>query len=157
MSRSRLRSTGPMALAASLSVGAAAVAAPLAPLTPAAIFGFATPVVQAIILGLVLATLAAVAVCVMKLASGARLSGGSAFVSGLRVGGPLAGFLGAALGGLNMAIGLANVTAPVPMNVLARGAAEAMFLVVLGLLCGAVAVIAHWAIEARIDRAVLRG
>jgi hypothetical protein len=148
-----LRRTGFAAFALMAAAGAAAAE----PLTPALIFGHPTPVVQAIILGLVAATLAAIAVCVMKLASGSRLTGGSAFISGLRVGGPLAGFLGAAWGGLNMAIGLANVTQPVPMNILARGAAEAMFLIVLGLLCGAVAVICHWAVEARIDRAVLRG
>lgn len=135
----------------------AAGAAMAEPLTPAAIFGNATPVVKVIILGLVAATLAAVVVCVRKLISGQRLAGGSAFISGLRVGGPLAGFLGAAWGGLNMAIGLANVTQPVPVSVLAHGWAEAMFVIVLGLLCGAVAVICHWAIEARIDRAVLRG
>jgi hypothetical protein len=148
-----LRRTGFAAFAPMAAAGAAMAA----PLTPAAIIGNATPVVQAIILGLVAATLAAMTVCVMKLMSGPRLAGGSAFISGLRVGGPLAGFLGAAWGGLNMAIGLANVAAPVPMNILARGLAEAMFLIVLGLLSGAVAVICHWAIEARIDRAVLRG
>jgi len=157
MSRPTLRRAALLALAASpMLAGAAAAAAPEL-LTPARIFGNATPVVQAIIVGLAAATLAAVVVCARKLASGPRLSGGSAFISGLRVGGPLAGFLGAAWGGLNMAIGLANVSQTVPLNVLAHGWAEAMFLVVLGLLCGAVAVICHWAIEARIDRAVLRG
>lgn len=142
---------------AAFAVLAAAGAATAEPLTPAALFGNATPVVQFIILGLVALTLAAMIVCARKLTSGQRLAGGSAFVSGLRLGGPLAGFLGAAWGGLNMAIGLANLTRAVPVNVLARGWAEAMFLIVLGLLCGAVAVICHWAIEARIDRAVLRG
>ncbi|MNT87574.1 hypothetical protein D3C72_2280030 [compost metagenome] len=34
--------------------------------------------------------------------------------------------------------------------------AEASLLIVLGLLSGVVAVVAHWAVEARIDRAVLR-
>jgi hypothetical protein len=148
-----LRRTGSAAFALLAATGAAAAE----PLTPAAIFGHATPVVQAIILFLVAAMLAAIVVCALKLASGPRLAGGSAFVSGLRVGGPLAGFLGAAWGGLNMAVGLANVTQPVPVNLLARGWAEAMFLIVLGLLSGAVAVICHWAIEARIDRVVLKG
>lgn len=108
-----------------------------------------------IILGLIVATLAALLVCSLKLLSGTRLSGGSAFLSGLRLGGPLAGLLGAAYGGLNMSIGLANVHTP-PVSVLAHGAAEIMLLVVLGLLSGAVAVFTHWAVEARIDRAVLR-
>ncbi len=116
----------------------------------------ATPVVQLIILGLVAGTLAAIAICALKLSSGPRLSGGSAFLSGLRAGGPLAGLLGAAYGGLNMAIGLANVAGPVPLNILARGYAEVMLMVVLGLLAGAVAVIANWAVESRIDRTVLK-
>jgi biopolymer transport protein ExbB/TolQ len=152
-----LTKTARRAAVACFVVCTAAGAASAEPLTPAAIFGHASPFVQAIILGLVAATLAAIVVCIMKLASRSKLAGGSAFISGLRVGGPLAGFLGAAWGGLNMAIGLANLAEPVPVNVLAHGWAEAMFLIVLGLLCGAVAVICHWAIEARIDRAVLRG
>jgi biopolymer transport protein ExbB/TolQ len=40
--------------------------------------------------------------------------------------------------------------------VLAPGIAEAVLLVGLGVMAGAVAVIAHWALEARIDRAVLK-
>jgi hypothetical protein len=116
----------------------------------------ATPVVQIIILGLVAAIVAAIAICAVKLSTGPRLSGGSAYLSGLRLGGPLAGLLGAAYGGLNMTIGLANVVGPVPLNVLAHGFAEVMLMIVLGLLSGAVAVIANWAVESRIDRSVLK-
>ncbi len=43
-----------------------------------------------------------------------------------------------------------------PFGVLAPGLAEAATLAMLGLLTGVVAVIAHWAVESRIDRAVLR-
>ncbi len=127
-----------------------------APLNGVGVFENATAIVKLIIVGLVVSTLAAAIVCGMKLASGSRLSGGSAYLSGLRIGGPLAGFVGAAYGAMNMAIGLANVTAPVPVSVLAHGAAEVLMLIFLGLVSGSVAVIANWAVEARIDRAVLR-
>jgi hypothetical protein len=142
-----------LALAAVLASPAAALAMPL---TGVGVFQNATPIVKVIILGLVGATIAAVAVCGMKLASGPRLAGGSAYLSGLRLGGPLAGFVGAAYGALNMSIGLANAAAPVPSAILARGVAEVMMLVFLGLVAGSVAVIANWAVDARIDRAVLR-
>lgn len=138
-----------------VSALAAPPAALAAPLTPGVVFQNATHPVQAIMLGLIGATLAAVVVCLMKLRSPAGLSGGSAFLSGLRVGGPLAGFLGAALTILIMTFYLANSSAPASGAALAAGYAEAMAQVVLGLLAGAVAVIAKWAVDARIDRAVL--
>lgn len=125
-------------------------------ITPFSVFQDAAPAVKLIILALVATNLAAIAVCAGKVTAGARLAGGSAFLSGLRLGGPVLGFLGAAWGGLSMAIGLANARAPVPGFVLARGGAEIMSLIVLGLLTGGVAVIANWAVEARIDRAVLK-
>lgn len=153
MSLAALRRAGVLACAATAALAGSAAAEPL---TPVRLFANATFGVQAIILGLAGSILAAIAVCAVKLAQGPRLSGGSAYLSGLRVGGPLAGLLGATWSGLNMAIGLANVTYAVPVNVLARGAAEVLLLVGLGLLSGAVAVIANWAVEARIDRAVLK-
>jgi hypothetical protein len=143
---------GFIGLAASLTAPAAALAAPL---TPALVFEDAALPVRAVILGLILATLAAGVICAIKLASGSRLAGGSAFLSGLRLGGPLAGLVGAAYGGLLMAIYTANNPTPASAQVIARGVAEAMMVILLGLTCGAVAVIANWAVEARIDRAVL--
>jgi hypothetical protein len=125
--------------------------------TPVSIVQNAAPAVKLVVLLLLVLNVAAIAISIRKVASGARLPGGSAFLSGLRLGGPLTGFLGAAWGGLAMAMGLANVAGPVPTNILARGAAEVMLLIVLGLLTGAVAVVANWAVEARIDRAVLKG
>jgi hypothetical protein len=79
----------------------------------------------------------------------------TALLSGLRLGGPLAGLVGAACGGVLIAMSLANMAAPAPMPLIARGVAEAMMLILLGLICGAVAAIANWALEARIDRVVL--
>ena len=114
------------------------------------------PIPKLILLALAVASVAAVAVCLGKLASGPRMSGGSAFLSGLRFGGPLAGLLGAALTGLHMAVGAANTTGDVPASLLARGYAEIMLLMVFGFFTGAVAVIANWAVESRIDRSVLK-
>ena len=71
------------------------------------------------------------------------------------LGAPLLGLLGAAFNGLMMFVALARFGNQ-PMNVLAPGLAEAMFLVVMGLIVGVVGVICHWIVEARVDRAVLR-
>ncbi|PHY13822.1 hypothetical protein CSW58_03285 [Caulobacter sp. B11] len=126
------------------------------PLRPRDIFLNAAPFAQLLMIVLIGSTIAAIIVCVRKLMSGPRLSGGSAFLSGLRLGGPLIGLLGGAYNGLSMAIGIANVSHPVTLKVMAPGIAEAVSLIGLGMLAGAVAVIGHWAVEARIDRAVLK-
>ncbi|UDF05131.1 hypothetical protein [Asticcacaulis sp. AND118] len=139
-------------VSASLLAPGMALAAPFTPLT---IFQHAAMPVQVLILGLLAATAAAIAVCIRKLLQGPRLAGSSAFLKGLRLGGPLAGLVGAAFGTLNMTIGLANVKTVPPVAVLAPGWAEIASLILLGLITGSVAVIAHWAVEARIDRAVL--
>jgi hypothetical protein len=149
--------SNPARLASTLALIAIPAAASAAPLTPVGVMAAATPVAKLIILGLLACTVAAIVVCVRKLASGPRLAGGSAFLSGLRLGGPLAGLLGAAWTGLGMAIGLANVVQPVPASLVARGVAEVMMLITLGLLAGAAGVIGAWALEARIDRDVLKG
>jgi len=140
-----------------LALITAPAAASAAPLTPVGVVAGAPPLAKLIIFALLACTLAAVVVSARKLASGPRLDGGSAFVSGLRLGGPLAGLLGAAWTGLGMAIGVANLTQPVPGSVLARGVAEILMLIVLGLLAGAAGVVGAWALEARIDRTVLKG
>ncbi|MGA0599513.1 hypothetical protein ACO2Q3_02265 [Caulobacter sp. KR2-114] len=132
-------------------------AASAEPLTPVGVFLHAAIPVKLIILGLIAATIAALVIVTGKLTSGPKLSGGSAFLSGLRLGGPLAGLVGAAYGALNMCLNLANIDTTPPINILARGGSEVMFLVLLGLVAGSVGVIAHWAIEARIDRTVLAG
>ena len=131
--------------------------APIHRITPALVFADATPLCKLIIVVLLAAIVAAAIVTFVKLSGGKRLNGGSAFLSGLRLGGPLAGFLGAAWTGLGMAIGLANIVQPAPVSLLARGFAEVMVLIVLGLLAGATGVVGTWAVEARIDRAVLKG
>lgn len=143
-------------LIATASSTAALAQAPKPPqFTMGTIFSDAAIFPQAIIVILVASMIAAIVIAVRKLLPGAKLSGGSAFVSGLRAGGPLLGLLGATYGFLNMSIGL-TVMQPDNLMVVMPGVAECMFLIVFGLLAGVVAVIAHWAIESRIDRQVLK-
>lgn len=125
-------------------------------LTPAIVFQDAALPMQIIMLLLILATLAAVAVTVRKVLSGPRLTGGSAYLQALRLGGPLIGLLGAAYNVLMINIAIANIGQQPSYPVMAPGVAEAAFLFVLGLISGVVAVICNWIVEARIDRAVLR-
>ena len=124
-------------------------------LTPVTIFFYAAVPMQVIIVALIVAAIAAVVVTIRKLASGPHLSGGSTYLSALRLGAPLLGLLGAAFNGLMMFVALAKF-GPQPINVMAPGLAEAAFLVLMGLIVGVIAVVCHWAVEARVDRAVLR-
>ena len=139
-------------LAISLAPGVA-FAAP--DLTFATVIGDAAGTMKFIMIALVLAAIAAIALTALKVLPGRRLSGGSAFVSALRLGGPLIGLLGASFVLLMMFLGIANHGESVPMPMLAPGFAEAAMLVFLGLVAGVVGVICHWVIEARIDRTVL--
>lgn len=125
-------------------------------ITPAVVFQDAALPMQAIMLALLFATLAAVVLTVRKVLSGPRLTGGSAYLQALRLGGPLIGLLGAAYNVLMVNIAIANIGEQPPYHVMAPGVAEAAFLFVLGLIAGVVAVICNWIVEARIDRAVLR-
>lgn len=136
------------------AVPIAAVAAPR--LTLAGVFSDADETMQFLMIALVAASLAAIVVTGLKLASGKRLNGGSAFVSALRLGGPLIGLVGAAFVLLMGFIGIANSGGSVPLPVLAPGFAEAALLFLLGLIAGVVGVVCHWIIEARIDRTVLQ-
>lgn len=154
MSDPRVSPAGAAVLLAAIAApGVASAAGP--GITLGNVFGDAAPSVKLVMLLLVVGALAAVIVTVLKLASGVRLSGGSAYVSALRLGGPLLGLMGAMFVLLMGFIGMANYGEPVPMAVLAPGFAEAALLFLLGLLAGVVGVICHWIIEARIDRTVL--
>jgi hypothetical protein len=119
------------------------------------VFAFAGPLQKLLMTGLVVAAAAALAVLVLKLASGKRLAGGSPFLSGLRFGAPVIGILGACDSLLNMTLGYASLPGDAPLKVMAPGFAESFLQVGLGFLVGAIAVFAHWAVEARIDRQVL--
>jgi hypothetical protein len=120
------------------------------PLTPAGIFGDSAPLQKLIILALIVSILAAVGIAVARTMRG---QGGSAFVSALRIGGPLLGLFGAIYSTLNGFIGLANVPVTPPLRVIAPGVAESLFVLGLGVLASVVAVLAHWAMEARSGRA----
>lgn len=150
MSTLRLTAIG---AAASLFPGLALAQAKI---TPTVVFADAAPPMKLIMILLLVAALAAIVVTVRKVLSGPRLTGGSAYLQALRLGGPLIGLLGAAYNVLMINIGIANIGEQPPYNVLAPGVAEAAFLFVLGLIAGVVAVICNWIVEARIDRAVLR-
>ena len=129
--------------------------APFHHLTPVDVFSFAEPLAKLVVIILVVSSLAALVVLAMKLAGGKRLDGGSAFLSGLRLGGPIIGGLGACASLLMMTLGVANAAVDVTLKMMAPGFAEAFLQVSLGFLAGAVAVFANWAVESRIDRQVL--
>ena len=154
MSDPRVSRAGAVALLTALAAPGVAFAAPSG-ITLGNVFGDAAPSVKLVMLALVAGALAAVIVTVLKLASGRRLSGGSAYVSALRLGGPLLGLMGAMYVLLMGFIGMANAGEAVPVAVLAPGFAEAALLFLLGLMAGVVGVFCHWIIEARIDRTVL--
>jgi tellurite resistance protein TehA-like permease len=124
-------------------------------LTPLQVFADAPLAQQFIMLVLLAAMIAALIVMVLKVRRGPHLSGGSAFLSGLRIGGPIIGLLGACDAGLNMTIGVVNAGIDPTLRMLAPGIAQSFMMVGIGFLVGAVAVVAHWAVEARIDRQVL--
>ncbi len=126
-------------------------------LSPLTVFFDADPVIKLVMLLLTAASLAAVVVSLLKLLSRRRLAGGSAFLSSLRLGGPLVGLLGATYVGLMMFLGIAAAErGSIDLQVLSPGLAEVVLLLLLGFLAGTVAVIANWAVEARIDRTVLK-
>jgi hypothetical protein len=124
--------------------------------TPMDVFANSETLQKLIIVALLASVVAALVVLALKLRGGQRLAGGSAFLSGLRLGGPILGGLGACLSLLNMSIGLSNIPADVPLRALAPGFAEASLVVGLGFLAGAVAVFANWIVDSRIDRSVLK-
>ena len=125
-------------------------------LSVSSVFWDASPAMKAIMVVLILASIGAMGVTATKMLSGPTLTGGSAFVSALRLGGPLIGLLGASWNALMSFLAIANIGVQPPFPVLAPGFAESTLMFWLGLMSGVVAVICHWIIEARIDRAVLK-
>lgn len=125
-------------------------------LTASNVFWDASPAMKVIMVVLVLAAIGAIVVTAAKLRSGPTLTGGSAFVSALRLGGPLIGLLGASWNALMSFLAIASIGVQPPFPVLAPGFAESTLMFWLGLMSGVVAVVCHWVIEARIDRAVLK-
>jgi hypothetical protein len=128
---------------------------PVHHITPFNVFEWSGLSVKLVVIALCIALVAAIVVLGVKISGGRRLAGGSTFLSGLRAGGPIIGALGASYSLLSMTLGYAGVRGDPPLKVLAPGIAEAFLQIGFGLLAGAVAVLAHWAVESRIDRQVL--
>jgi biopolymer transport protein ExbB/TolQ len=124
-------------------------------ITPFLVFQYAGPIQKIVIMLLIAAIIATGVVLAQKLSSGPRLAGGSPFLSGLRLGAPILGLLGACDSGLNMALAVANVPIPVTLKMLTPGIAESFMMLGLGVLAGGAAVVGHWVLESRIDRQVL--
>ena len=137
-------------------VGAATPAAAMNSLSFTTLVMLSHPMLKLLMLVVVLATVAAVVICIRKLLAGPNLVGGSAFVKALRLGGPLLGLLGGSYAAMNIFIGLSSFSGPVNPVIVMPSVAEAFAVLIVGLISGVVAVIANWAIEARIDREVLR-
>jgi len=116
------------------------------------VFTHAKPIVMLVFTGLILAT----AYAAFLYASGLATRRGErprslTFLSALAAGGPLLGLFGAAYGLMDMCIGIANVRPAPSVTVLAPGYAEAGLSVTLGLLAGAIAVIGHRHLRARLE------
>ncbi len=150
-----VRATYPLAALIALLMATPALAQQQG-LTLGTVFADAAPSMKLLMLLLIAGTIASIVIAVRKIIAGPALVGGSAFLSALRLGGPLIGLLGAMYNAVMGFIGIASSPEPVPFNVLAPGLAEAATLAMLGLLAGVVAVVCNWAVESRIDRAVLR-
>jgi hypothetical protein len=126
-----------------------------AEVTPFAIFSFATIPMKLMMVALVVATIAAVVITIRKIGAG-QISGGSTYLASLRLGGPLVGLLGTTLHGLWSFLGILSVGRTAAFEAFVPGLAEALLVMSLGLIAGVVAVICHWAVEARVDRMVLK-
>lgn len=129
----------------------------------AATSGFTVPMIVAssngwtklILLFLVLAGAASIVIAARKLMSKAGLDGGSATLKALRTIGPMLGLVGALLLGLSNFQAIAVIGRAPPLPLVAPMLAEASVVLIAGLLCGLVAAICNWIVEARVDRALL--
>ncbi|HTI65950.1 MAG TPA: MotA/TolQ/ExbB proton channel family protein [Caulobacteraceae bacterium] len=128
--------------------------APELRLTPVKAFGDAAPMVKLVMGGLLLASVAAVAIWAQQLV---RLRRGeavqTAFLQGLAAAGPLLGLYGAVYGLLNGFLGISNIRPAPTLTVVAPGIAEALLCLGIGLFAAWIAVICRWQLEGRISRA----
>jgi hypothetical protein len=148
---------GPALAAVEMSIAAIradALAGP--PPTTLDLIMLADPTLKGLMIALLIAVLAALAVTGRKVMSGPNLTGGSNYLQALRLGGPLLGLLGAAYSFLMTTVAIAEIGQQPSYPVLAPSVAGAVFVVLLGLGAGLVAVMCNWVIEARIDHTVLR-
>jgi len=123
-------------------------------LTLMGVLTHAKPLVQLVFAGLVVAIAYAAFVYIRGIvARRDERAGGLVFLAALAAAGPLIGFFGAAYGLLDMSIGIANKRPSATLIMLAPGYAEAGLCAALGLLAGAIAVIGHRHLKARLDAA----
>ena len=111
-------------------------------LTLVKVLAHATPAVQVIIFGLILAVMTSVALWAVQAPGGRSRESAQrtlAFLSAVLIVGPLLGLTAASYGLLDMSIGIANVRPTPDLSTLAPGLAEASLCVLLGLLAAAFA------------------
>ncbi|RAK56537.1 MotA/TolQ/ExbB proton channel family protein [Phenylobacterium deserti] len=123
-------------------------------LTMSDVFADAAPANQAIMAGLLIATVAAVVLWAIRLTRKVDVTGSSlTYFRALKGVGPLLGLLGASYTLLGGFMGLANSRPTPPMSVLAPGYAEATLEVGIGLFAATVAVLCERHLEGRMRRA----
>jgi hypothetical protein len=122
-------------------------------LTFIGIVAHAKPVVMLVLAGLAVSTVVASLVWIGELAGRTAGRGGRTFLHTLTAAGPLIGLFGAAYGLMDMFIGISNVRPTPALGILAPGFAEALLSVTLGLLAGAIAMIGHRHLTARLQAA----
>lgn len=119
------------------------------------VFAHAGPLMKVVLFGLVIVSLAAVTVWVVRLMRpGQRrsnsLAAGAAWLSGVAASAPLVGLFGGAYTALNGFIGISNVRPTPSLTVLAPGFAEAMLSIGLGLLAAAIATVGARHLQAKL-------
>lgn len=124
--------------------------APELRLTPVRAFGDAAPLVKLLMGGLVVATIAAVAIWASQVRAPTPRT---AYLQGLAAAAPVLGLLGAVYGLMNGFLGISNIRPAPTITVVAPGVVEALLCVGLGLVAAAVALICRWQLEGRISRA----
>ena len=119
-------------------------------LTVAQMFADATPVVKIVLTGMLLTGLVAFAILLIGLVAGkgGRMAGAARFLEAAMIATPIAALLGAALGAMNIFIGIANVNVS-NLAVAAPGIAEAILSFATGLLAMLLAVIAYGVVKPR--------
>jgi hypothetical protein len=152
---------GALGISGVLAGGAVAQEAGGPPLTLGGVFLDAAAPIKLLMLVLIAVGIAALVLLVLKLATSAnahpdatRLSRGLGFLAATGKAAPLAGLAGSLYVLLLGALGVANSPVPVTASVLAPGIAEALLLVLIGVLAAVPAVIAHWLVRTRMARMV---
>lgn len=161
MVRCKAMATGLIAALAATQVSAQALAPPDPPfsvvapadrLTLGGVFMDADIVVKLLMAGLILATLAALALWIAgDLRPRGKAAGAITYLSGLGAAAPLVGLFAAAYTLLHSFIGLSNVRPAPTLSIMAPGFAEATFSLALGLLAAAIGVIGHRQLKARLQ------